>query len=554
MSTWPPSSLPSSGPYPRTDATTNHPYQTQDHNDFITHINDIVERIGAGNPKTASYVTTESRLETRSRSATFVLAPYDAPDFWKESADIVLSGPNGSQNDAEIITYAMTLTSAGGGGTVLVGPGTVHIYHSIAFSPGSTDNVTLVGAGAHATTLQQRADVPVIYALGSGIADSQMCKNVLITGFFFAADNADGATAWNSPAIQIFFAKVFDIRNCNFFNIYCAGILGIAWWDSVVSRVRIDNCGSLPTSTSQYGSLALLTSFAGMDCNNIYVSDLWIETWNGVAIQVAGSVYQQINKINFDRVKLENAVSISGPFITVDRATYVNFHDLGLYMGDWRASGPAYSTAINAIDVTNSSGVMFTDTFLEIGSPTHQTIRTAIRFSGGNRRCGWENLTFSAQASPNGVPSVSFIEFTGTNTEMLLGDYGFAYDGSSGSAVALTGSPTSASGVWRESFTAVTGSGATTINPALTKLIILTLSANTTLTISSPANTQNDSRRFKLMVKQDASGGRTLSWPTIKWPGGSAPTVSSAANAVDVFEFFFQGSSWYGIRVGTALA
>lgn len=50
-----------------------------------------------------------------------------------------------------------------------------------------------------------------------------------------------------------------------------------------------------------------------------------------------------------------------------------------------------------------------------------------------------------------------------------------------------------------------------------------------------------------LFVKQDATGGRTLTWNSaFKWPGGVAPALSSAANAVDVFSFVLDGTNLYG--------
>lgn len=43
-----------------------------------------------------------------------------------------------------------------------------------------------------------------------------------------------------------------------------------------------------------------------------------------------------------------------------------------------------------------------------------------------------------------------------------------------------------------------------------------------------------------VMVTQDATGSRTVTWPAaIKWAGGAAPTLSTAAGKTDVFEFVF---------------
>lgn len=56
-----------------------------------------------------------------------------------------------------------------------------------------------------------------------------------------------------------------------------------------------------------------------------------------------------------------------------------------------------------------------------------------------------------------------------------------------------------------------------------------------------------------LRVIQDGTGGRTVTWPaSIIWAGGTAPTVTSTANAIDVYGFttYDAGSTWYGFTLG----
>jgi len=44
-------------------------------------------------------------------------------------------------------------------------------------------------------------------------------------------------------------------------------------------------------------------------------------------------------------------------------------------------------------------------------------------------------------------------------------------------------------------------------------------------------------------------GGRTVTWPgsNILWPGGVAPSLSSAANTIDIVSFYFDGTNFYGV-------
>jgi hypothetical protein len=50
-----------------------------------------------------------------------------------------------------------------------------------------------------------------------------------------------------------------------------------------------------------------------------------------------------------------------------------------------------------------------------------------------------------------------------------------------------------------------------------------------------------------LIIKQDATGSRTLTWNSVfKWPGGVAPVLSTAANATDIVSFVCDGTNLYG--------
>jgi hypothetical protein len=61
---------------------------------------------------------------------------------------------------------------------------------------------------------------------------------------------------------------------------------------------------------------------------------------------------------------------------------------------------------------------------------------------------------------------------------------------------------------------------------------------------------------FILRIPQDGTGSRTVTWfSTIKWPSGTAPTLSTDANAVDVFGFICTSEGNYdGFFVGFDLS
>ena len=77
------------------------------------------------------------------------------------------------------------------------------------------------------------------------------------------------------------------------------------------------------------------------------------------------------------------------------------------------------------------------------------------------------------------------------------------------------------------------------------QVAMVTLGGNRTLT--APTNVKTGGT-YHLIVKQDNTGGRTLSFDSIfKWKGGTTPNLSTAANAVDLLSFISDGAAMYGV-------
>lgn len=87
---------------------------------------------------------------------------------------------------------------------------------------------------------------------------------------------------------------------------------------------------------------------------------------------------------------------------------------------------------------------------------------------------------------------------------------------------------------------------AMTVNCVLSNVFTTTFTANVTVapTISNP----QDGQTINWFITQDATGGRTMTWPTsFKWPGGSAGVLSTGANAVDLVTATYRSATgfWY---------
>jgi hypothetical protein len=63
--------------------------------------------------------------------------------------------------------------------------------------------------------------------------------------------------------------------------------------------------------------------------------------------------------------------------------------------------------------------------------------------------------------------------------------------------------------------------------------------------------------RITMEVAQDGTGSRIVTWPSnVSWAAGTAPTLSTAANATDVltFEWNPTANKWRGRLIGLAFA
>lgn len=84
-----------------------------------------------------------------------------------------------------------------------------------------------------------------------------------------------------------------------------------------------------------------------------------------------------------------------------------------------------------------------------------------------------------------------------------------------------------------------------------------TLSASITISLTAGNPAVAGPQRKTIIIKQAAAGNFTVTWPhagspttsspTVLWPGGTAPTMTATANAVDMYELStYDGATWIG--------
>lgn len=85
----------------------------------------------------------------------------------------------------------------------------------------------------------------------------------------------------------------------------------------------------------------------------------------------------------------------------------------------------------------------------------------------------------------------------------------------------------------------------------------LILNSGTCALTFSNASARGTVCSFTLFLKQDATGGRVVTWPTnVIWPNASAPTLTPVASRFDyfVFQSINGGGLWFGFVAGQNFA
>lgn len=74
----------------------------------------------------------------------------------------------------------------------------------------------------------------------------------------------------------------------------------------------------------------------------------------------------------------------------------------------------------------------------------------------------------------------------------------------------------------------------------------VTLGGNRTFTFSNGVA----GSFYTIKVIQDDTGSRTVTWPSsVKWAGGSAPTLTTTADRADLVTFYFDGTYYMDVSI-----
>lgn len=274
--------------------------------------------------------------------------------------------------------------------------------------------------------------------------------------------------------------------------------------------------------------------------------------WDGTdfVLIASGGAATNVSTINFGTTGLtpnsatSGAVTVAGTLAVANGGTgQTSYTDGQLLIGNTATGGlsKATLTAGSNVTITNGNG----------------SITIAATGGGG----GGGTVTSVGLTMPTGF-SVANSPVTGSGTLAVTTTLSGVLKGTgSGIAAAVAGTdyvtPTGSETLTNKTltnptitnytettFTANTGT-ALTLDLTNGTIQILTLTGNATITMP----TATAGKSFVVQLKTGA-GGFTCSFNAVKWPGSSAPTVTSTASRMDMFSFFADGTNWYGVTVG----
>jgi hypothetical protein len=244
-------------------------------------------------------------------------------------------------------------------------------------------------------------------------------------------------------------------------------------------------------------------------------------------------------------------------------------------VASWSTLGPAtYATLVGyTTTVTSASPVTLTASSTYNQFFTGSTAQTVVLPVVSTLAQGWTyqitntstaNLTVNSSGSnlvATVIPgtTVIFVCILTSGTTAASWNYevnGFAAQTGTGNVVLATSPSITTATLTNPTITnyietpyTATVTGTVTINLSNGTFQILTMTSATNLAVTMPTS-PTTGQSFILVLKQPASGtANSVTWTTVKWSGGTTPTVTATVGKADIFTFIYDGTNWYGSYV-----
>jgi len=390
--------------------------------------------------------------------------------------------------------------------------GAVVVSNTLSVSNNVTITGNLIVTG---TTIYANVNNLDVKDLNITVAKS-VATAALANGAGLTVDTANVTWVYNNPT-NSWQSNVNITPASN--NTLSLGNSGLVWSNVHANNIQSTNLfGTLQTTSQPNITANNSTNFGGLSLATVQgqiTGNASTAYTNAIAI-AANATNLSSGTVNASRLSGTYTINVTG---TASNATNLNSQP-----------GSFYTNATNI-----STGTLATARL-----PATANIATAVNI-GAN-----VNLTTSIINVGNSTVNVSInsTSIAVSNTFTVGSAAVFVANGNVGLGTSSPAAKFDLVGDYKEGVVTANTSTAYTVNLAAGTVQNLTLTGSCTFTF--PAATPAG-RSFLMFLRQDATGNRTVTWPgTLKWPGNTAPTLTSTASQTDMFAFTADGTSWFG--------
>lgn len=206
--------------------------------------------------------------------------------------------------------------------------------------------------------------------------------------------------------------------------------------------------------------------------------------------------------------------------------------------GWWDANASGYWIDVTVAGLTISGGYWEPQGASGEGLVRLNGVSDAVSIGGGLRAAGRNGSTGSKVLTLAGGASVTNLDFGAVSMVNTVDGLSSL---PSGQAVTFLG---------RQGASAAFAHGNGGASKTLTRHAVQTLTLNSsTCTLTLPTVASSAATELELLLKQDTTGSRLVTWPAaIRWPSNNtAPTLATGAGSVDVVKLVtLDGTTWLG--------
>jgi uncharacterized protein (DUF2141 family) len=236
---------------------------------------------------------------------------------------------------------------------------------------------------------------------------------------------------------------------------------------------------------------------------------------------------------------------------TANVVDVLSFMSDGTYMygvaatHDGTSSGMTYPGS----GIANSTGSAWGTSYTTTGSGTVLALATSPTLVtptlGVATATSINKMAVTAPATSSTLAVADGKTLTCSNTLTLTGTDSSSAAFGGGGTVAYTNVAQSYTA--QQNFGTATLTDGATINWNMNTQQVAKVTLGGNRTMAAPSNLV-DGGTYILRIIQDGTGSRTLTWNSVfKWPGGTAPTLTTTAAAIDMVTFISDGTNLYGV-------